>query len=72
MRQKDRSWARIKDWEETGIEGGWGGGRTEARKWVRDKVKVGQQSGEIDQNKGRRDIGGERPMGKMSRGKGWD
>ena len=52
--------------------GGWGGGRTEARKWGRDKVKVGQQSGEIDQNKGRRDIGGERPMGKMSRGKGWD
>ena len=48
---------------------GWG---AEARKWGRDKVRVGQQSGEIDQRKGRRDIGGERLMGKMSREKGWD
>lgn len=51
---------------------GWGAGGTEARKWGRDKVRVGQQSGEIDQRKERRDIGGERPMGKMSRKKGWD
>ena len=26
VRQKDRSWARIKDREETGVEGGVGGG----------------------------------------------
>ena len=26
MRQKDRSWARIKDREETGVEGGVGAG----------------------------------------------
>ena len=51
---------------------GWGAGGTEARKWGRDKVRVGQQSGEIDQRKERRDIGGERPMGKMSQKKGWD
>ena len=52
---------------------GWGGGAgAEARKWGRDKVRVGQQSGEIDQRKGGRDIGGERLMGKMSREKGWD
>ena len=35
MRQKDRSWAGIKDKEETGVDGG-----TEARKWGRDKVRV--------------------------------
>ena len=33
---------------------------------------MGQQNGEIDQRQGRRDIGGERQMGKMSREKGMD
>ena len=50
---------------------GWGRGAQKQESGA-EKVRVGQQSGEIDQRKERRDIGGERPMGKMSRKKGWD